>query len=168
MGFRFVLPFYISASLTAMGFVEIGRLIAVTDLLKSHDCLKFIWRRKYGYLFWILFLIILFILNVVLFHPRSGNMIWNSYDNSYLVYIMNGAIGSLFVIEMCGLLKNIFIWVAPIGRLSLLMLVLHMYIYYFMSFLGENVIFEYITTIVLTMAIAYAIEKRFPFILGKF
>lgn len=133
MGFRFVLPFYISASLTVMVFVEIGRLIAVTDLLKSHACLKFIWRRKYGYLFWILFLIFLFILNVVLFHPRSGNMIWNSYDNSYLVYIMNGAVGSLFVIEMCGLLKNIFIWVSPIGRLSLLMFT-YVYILFYVFF----------------------------------
>ncbi len=110
----------------------------------------------------------MFILDVLLLHPSSGNMKWNSYNTNYPTFIISGIIGSLFILKMCDMLHSLLAWIAPLGRLSLLMLIFHMYIYDSISFMEVNVMISYISTIVLTLVMAYIIETKYPFVLGRF
>jgi uncharacterized membrane protein len=76
-------------------------------------------------------------------------------------------VGSACVILLCHRIDYVLRWSAVIGRLSMLLLILHMYIHQMLRVIIDNDICLYVLTVVLTVAIAYMIDKYLPVVTGK-
>lgn len=103
-----------------------------------------------------------------MFSPQPQDMIWNEYGTqNYALYMAYSLAGSAFVIQLCHRLDYVLRWSAVIGRLSMLLLILHMYIYPIWKLFIANDFCAYALTVVLTVAIAYLIDKYLPIVTGK-
>lgn len=152
---RLVFPFFISTSLTSVGFVEIGRIVS-NPILRGGVKLS-----------GTILITALFILVSKYLKPAPSDMVWNNYNVCWINLIINSLIGCLLVIQVCKLLQTFLNPVKHIGRLSLLMLTLHMYIHNCVSLVISNLYADYVITSIVTVITAFLVEKFFPIAAGK-
>lgn len=95
-------------------------------------------------------------------------MIWSEYGTkNYVLYMLCSLSGSALLIKICSHLDGLLRWSSIIGRLSMLLLILHMYIHQILRTFINNAVCNYVLTIVLTIAIAFIIDKYLPIVTGK-
>ena len=157
-GHRLVFPFYVSTSLTSIGFIEMGRVLS-----------RFFTReRKTRYQILLLALsLLLFLLDVRFLKPATMAMKWNEYGTNWIFLMTNAFIGSLFVMQSCRLLESALSIFKNVGKLSLLILTLHMYVWLHLMLLFDGLYAVYVLTCILTFSLAWFIDKRFPVVTGR-
>ena len=154
---KILLPFFIGTALTMMFVIEMGRL-AKKHLLSEKMCGGGVFA-----LFTVLFLSL-----TIAFPPHPQNMIMNEYGTrNYALYMASSLVGSAWVLLLCRRLDYVLRWTAVIGRLSMLILLLHMYVWLLLGPFVDNAVYKYPIVVVLTVAIAYAIDKYLPIVSGK-
>lgn len=158
MGHRLVLPFYLSTAFTCLGFIVVGHWLSKYALSVSGG-VNSIWK---------ILIVLLFVGDVTLLHPKPVEMIWNYYEVVYIQFLADGVLGASAIIVMSSFLTPLLCPLKIVGKLSLLVLLLHGYIFsLIISPLIGNGIIAFIVTIIATTLLAWTIDKWFPFITGR-
>lgn len=107
-------------------------------------------------------------IDIAILKPRTQDYVWSVYNCSYPELIFNGVVGGTFIITFFSYSQRIFAPLSIIGRLSLLILIIHMYIldYVAMPIWGQS-LESYVATIVITTLIAWLMDKYVPWLTGK-
>lgn len=145
---KIVLPLFCSTALTAMGYLAIGEF--------AKKC--FLYRGGYS-------ILLIFIgLGIMLVLPAGvQDNYWNQYEDIWLKLIAVGAIESLALIQLCTYLPKQF---AIVGKLSLLILLIHPYIVLAISPLHLSIWLSYGIVTLATIIISFLLYKYFPQICG--
>lgn len=160
-GHRIVLPFFITTALSCMCFIEIGRQICKPLIVSRGGVIETIVFTS------------LYILDVVLLHPRTSDFVWADWAVTYPKFIFNGFVGAGFMMLICryaGMVRIRFLlWpLITMGKLSLLMLIVHIYVVdYVAKSLWASSWESFIVTVVVTTIMAWYIDKYFPALCGK-
>ena len=158
MGHRIVFPLFISTAMTMIFMIESGRLMK--NMIVDKNWGGSLWMQA--------LLIILFVLLTLIFTPAPQNMIWSEYGTkNYVLYFALSFTGSTLILLLCYKMEYILKCISVFGRLSLLLLILHSYVHMILDTLVENVYSNYILTSILTLVIAYIIDKYMPIVTGK-
>lgn len=154
---RIVLPLFLTNSFTCLAFIKAGSLLKKYILQSTN-------------LFFCLTASILSILYLLLFPAPTIDMLWSNYgDQSYIKFIINGISGSILILTLCSLFKNILQPISYIGKFSLVVLVIHGYIGSILKTyteLNNNFINLLLITFISTI-ISFIINKKLPYLIGK-
>lgn len=95
-------------------------------------------------------------------------MIWNNYKVGYIQFWIEGVLGSVVAIILC---HDGMIVLQPLkflGKWSLLILLLHGYVYSYLliPFIGSGFL-AFCLTVIFTTFLAYSIDKLFPYVSGR-
>lgn len=159
MGHRFVLPFYMSTSLTCLAFIDIGQILVKYLYMLNGGGGKILWK---------ILVIALFIFEILFLCPKPLEMIWNNYKVGYIQFWIEGVLGSVVAIILC---HDGMIVLQPLkflGKWSLLILLLHGYVYSYLliPFIGSGFL-AFCLTVIFTTFLAYSIDKLFPYVSGR-
>lgn len=151
MGYRLVLPFYVSTSMTVMGFIALG-IIMRDKLLLSNNISKILLMVSCA----------LYIIGVKFIPPSANSYIWNNYDDSYFSLIFNGFVGSIFIINICHYLP---FKISFLGKYSLLLLLIHPYVISLLCNYTSGYLL-YISVLALTIVFTWFCSRYIPFFCG--
>lgn len=100
--------------------------------------------------------------------PKPLGMIWSDYDVSFDRFVFDGALGTVMVLIMAGILQKILFLLKWIGQNSLLILLLHGYVLGLLHLIGiDNGVVIFLFTVVLTTVVAHLVCKYMPVLAGK-
>lgn len=131
-----------------MGYIAIGEFVRR----------YFLYRGGYSFL-----MIIVGLCVVIIIPSGIQDNYWNHYEDNWLKLLLVGAIESLALIQLCSYLPK---QLAIIGKLSLLILLIHPYIVLEISPLHLNIWLAYGIVTLTTILILFLLFKYLPQICG--
>lgn len=147
-GHRLVLPLFCSTALTALGYLAIGEFAKII----------FIYRGGYSTIF------IFAGFCVFIFMPSGmQDNLWNQYQDCWLKLMFVGALESLAIIHICHIIPKV---LGIIGKLSILILLLHPYIVMLLAPLSLNMWLSYSIISISTIILSYLLYKHTPQLCG--
>lgn len=163
MGHRIVLPFFLSTSLECLAFIETGCLLKLWLLSWSNASFA----DNYKMILTMLIVTFLYCFDVFILYPNPMDMIWSDYDVPFYRLVIDGIIGTVFILIVCTLFKKLLYPIRWIGQYSLLILLLHGYILTLVHLIEMNDCITYSLTVVLSTVLSLFIDKYIPAITGK-
>lgn len=146
-GHRLVLPLFCSTALTALGYLAIGEFAKKIFIYRGDSTI-----------------FILAGLSVFIFLPSGiQDNLWNQYEDNWLKLMFVGAVESLAIIQICHFIPK---GLGIIGKLSILILLLHPYIVMLLAPLSLNRWLSYSIISISTIILSYLLYKHTPQLCG--
>ena len=155
-GHHLKLPLFINTTLTVIPFIYLG------DLLKDRILPEQKTGREIKLSVLLLFLFVMSLYNIGMI---PIDMYWNDYRQNYPTFLFNSLVGILLII---GISKFIPTSLAVIGRLSMLILVIHIYFYELLKMFFSHPIVLFVAVSALSIFTAWMIDKYIPYLSGKY
>ena len=155
-GHHLKLPLFINTTLTVIPFIYLG------DLLKDRILPEQKTGREIKLSVLLLFLFVMSLYNIGMI---PIDMYWNDYKQNYPTFLFNSLVGILLII---GISKFIPTSLAVVGRLSMLILVIHIYFYELLKMFFSHPIGLFVAVSALSIFTAWMIDKYIPYLSGKY
>ena len=155
-GHHLKLPLFINTTLTVIPFIYLG------DLLRDRILPEQKTGREIKLSVLLLFLFVMSLYNIGMI---PIDMYWNDYKQNYPTFLFNSLVGILLII---GISKFIPTSLAVVGRLSMLILVIHIYFYELLKMFFSHPIGLFVAVSALSIFTAWMIDKYIPYLSGKY